>query len=166
VSVRNDAGWSKARKLNKHINTKADETSAWLSGDGMTLYFVSSRKKGYGGRDIYFAHKDKNGQWGRAHNLGRVINTPFDEDNPCLINNDQTLYFSSKGHYSMGGYDIFYSNYTDRNWSEPVNLGFPVNNTADNLGYTAINGGKAGYYSKINPHDPLREADVFHVTFK
>jgi hypothetical protein len=166
VSVRNDAGWTKAVKLNKHVNTKGDETSAWISADGKTLYFASSRKRSIGGRDIYFVRRDNSGQWGRAHNLGKVINTPFDEDNPCLTNNDLTLFFSSKGHYSMGGYDIFYSTCDDHNWSEPVNLGFPVNNTSDNLGFIALKGGKTGYYSKINPHDPLRESDVFHVTFK
>ena len=166
VSVRNNAGWSKAMKLNKHVNSKVDETSAWISADGKTLYFASSRKKGYGGKDIYLSRRNNSGQWGRAHNLGRVINTQFDEDNPCLTNNDKSLFFSSKGHYSMGGYDIFRTSFADRKWSEPVNLGFPVNNTADNLGFIAIQGGKSGYYSKINTNDPSREADVFHVTFK
>jgi tetratricopeptide (TPR) repeat protein len=166
VSVRNNTGWSKAVKLNNYINTKADETSAWTSVDGKTLYFVSSRKGGYGGKDIYFARRDSKNDWGKAHNAGRVINTPFDEESPCLTDGDSTLFFSSKGHFSMGGFDIFYTKYADHKWSEPVNLGFPINNTTDNLGFIAIRGGKSGYYSRINPTDPGKEADIFHITIR
>jgi len=166
VSVLNSSGWSKAEKLNKNINTRADETSAWLSPDGRMLYFASSRKGGYGGRDLYYSRRDNNNQWGKAHNLGRVINTSFDEDGPSVTLENNILYFSSKGHFSMGGFDIFYTSFRDNKWSEPVNLGFPINNTMDNLGYIAIRGGKAGYYSKINPDDPSREADIFRVAIK
>ena len=77
-----------------------------------------------------------------------MINTAFDEESPCVTNHDTTLFFSSKGHFSMGGYDIFYSSFSDKKWSEPVNLGFPINNTGDNFGYIAMQGGKKGYYSK------------------
>jgi tetratricopeptide (TPR) repeat protein len=166
VSVRIDSGWSKAEKLNSNINTKAVETSAWLSADGKTLYYVSSRKRGYGGKDIYFSRRDKNNQWGRSHNLGSVVNTAFDEESPCLTQNDSILFFSSRGHFSMGGFDIFYTGFTDHNWAEPVNLGFPVNNTADNLGYIAIRGGKTGYFSKIIPEDPAGESDIYKITIK
>jgi tetratricopeptide (TPR) repeat protein len=166
VSVHSVSGWSKAGKLNSNINTKADETSAWLSLDGKTLYFVSSRKRGYGGKDIYFSSRDMNNRWGRAHNLGGVVNTAFDEENPCLTQDDNTLFFSSRGHFSMGGFDIFYTRYADHAWGEPVNLGFPINNTADNLGFVAIRGGKTGYFSKINPADPAGEADIFRVSMK
>jgi tetratricopeptide (TPR) repeat protein len=166
LSVKNTSGWSKAEKLNMHINTKADETSAWLSDDGKTLYFASSRKGGYGGRDIYYARRNEDNQWGKAHNMGKMINTAFDEDDPCLTQEGNTLFFSSKGHYSMGGFDIFYSRFTDHKWSEPVNLGFPINNTSDNLGFIAIKEGKAGYYSRINAADPSREADIFRVLIK
>ena len=165
LSVRQAAGWSKAMKLKGNINSRADETSAWISADGKKLYFTSSRKRGQGGKDIYYVRRDQDGEWGRAHNLGKEVNTAFDEENPCLIN-DSTLFFSSKGHYSMGGYDIFSTSYRGNTWSEPVNLGFPVNDTGDNLGFVAIRNGKAGYYARMNLRDPLREADVYRVDFK
>jgi hypothetical protein len=102
-----------------------------------------------GGLDIYYSRKGPDGKWGRAHNAGNIINTPFDEDSPCLINNDKTLFFSSKGHYSMGGYDIFYTDYNGEKWTEPVNLGYPLNNTSDNTGLSVLNNGKEGYNSRI-----------------
>jgi hypothetical protein len=166
VSSLTDAGWSKATRLNDHVNSTADESSACISSDGRALYFASDRKGGYGGRDIYVSQRDSRNEWGKARNLGPVINTPFDEDTPCLINHDTTLFFSSKGHFSMGGYDIFYSNRQGKTWREPVNLGFPINNTGDNLGFAAVQGGKSGYYSKIDPADPAEEADIFRVTIQ
>jgi hypothetical protein len=166
VSLRMDSGWSKAEKLNSHINTNAEETSAWISEDGNTLYFVSSRKGGYGGKDIYFARRDKNNQWGKAHNMGKVINSPFDEETPCLTQKDSIMFFSSQGHFSMGGFDIFSSRCIEQKWKDPVNLGFPINNTADNLGFIAIRGGKTGYYAKINPADPAGETDIFKASIK
>jgi hypothetical protein len=130
------------------------------------LYFASSRKGGYGGNDIYVSVRDSKYRWGKPRNVGSMINTAFDEESPWLTNHDTTLFFSSKGHFSMGGYDIFYSSFSDKKWSEPVNLGFPINNTGDNLGYIALKGGKKGYYSKVNPAEPEGESDIFRVEIK
>jgi tetratricopeptide (TPR) repeat protein len=165
VSYRNNETWSKAEPLNSFINTKANETSACISADKKTLWFTSSRKGGEGELDIYFSQKDKNGQWGRAKNAGKIINTPFDEGSPYLANQDKTLFFSSKGHYSMGGFDIFYSSKNGKTWGEPVNIGFPINNTADNLGFVPLSNGITGYYSKINTTGGTSE-DIFKVTLK
>jgi hypothetical protein len=166
VSLRTSAGWSKATRLDDRINTSADESSACLSEDGKSLYFASTRKGGYGGSDLYVSVRDNNNRWGKPRNLGSMINTAFDEESPWVTNHDTTLFFSSKGHFSMGGYDIFYSNLEDKNWSEPVNLGFPINNTGDNLGYIALEGGKKGYYSKVNASEPDGESDIFSVEIK
>ena len=89
-------------------------------------------------------------QWGKAKNAGKIINSGFDEDSPCLTNGGNTLYFSSKGHYSMGGFDLFYSTKNGRKWSTPVNAGYPVNSTADNNSFVVKQGGKIMYGSKIN----------------
>ena len=166
VAYRTGSAWSKAEKLNKYINTKADEQSAWISSDGQTLWFVSSRRGGYGGTDIYFSRLDKNKNWGKAHNPGKTINTALDEESPCLTGRDNILFFSSKGHDSMGGFDIFYSEIQAGNWSKPVNLGFPVNNTSDNTGYIALNEGKTGYLSKINPADRSTAEDIFRIAIR
>jgi hypothetical protein len=166
VSRRTASGWSEATPLDDRINTAADESSACLSEDGKSLYFASTRKGGYGGNDLFVSVRDSKNRWGKPRNLGSMINTAFDEESPCVTNSDTTLFFSSKGHFSMGGYDIFYSNLSDKKWSEPVNLGFPINNTGDNFGYIALQGGKKGYYSKVNPAERDGESDIFSVELK
>ncbi len=165
-SSHSESGWSKATRMDDRINTAADESSAYVSEDGKSLYFASTRKGGYGGSDLYVSTRDNRNEWGKARNLGFVINTAFDEESPCVTNHDTTLFFSSKGHFSMGGYDIFYSSISDKKWSEPVNLGFPVNNTGDNFGYIALQGGKKGYYSKSNPMERDGESDIFRLELK
>lgn len=142
--------WSKAEKLNSNINSLSNETHASISGDGNLLYFTSDRHGGKRGLDIYVSEKDKSNQWSKAKKLGKVINTEFDEETPCITNGGKRLFFSSKGHYNMGGFDIFYSDYNGKNWSVPVNIGYPVNNTGDNLFYYPLNGGKVAYISKFD----------------
>jgi hypothetical protein len=95
-----------------------------------------------------------------------MINTAFDEECPWVINQDTTLFFSSKGHFSMGGYDIFFSNLGGKKWSEPVNIGFPINNTGDNLGYNALRGNKTGYYAKVDPAEPDAASDIFRIEIR
>jgi tetratricopeptide (TPR) repeat protein len=162
VSHKNGNDWSRAVKLNDNVNSAMDETSAWVSGSGV-LYFASTRKGGHGGSDLYFSRRGSNGDWGKPKNMGKVINTPFDEDSPCLIPGDSVLFFSSKGHFSMGGYDVFTARRTEKSWRDPDNLGFPINNTSDNTGYVALNGGFTGYYARINARDPSREEDIFEA---
>lgn len=165
VSFRNEESWSKAKPLGRHINTRAMETSACLSADKNTLWFTSSRPGGEGGLDIYYSQKNKDGQWGKARNAGKVINTPFDEEKPCLTYADRVLYFCSKGHYSMGGFDIFYTTKSGKSWTDPVNIGFPVNNTADNLGFAVLQNGVTGYLSKLSTNR-LAAEDIFRITLK
>jgi hypothetical protein len=96
VAYRKNNNWTKAESLGTSINSLADETWASQSSDGKKLWFTSARKGGKGGLDIYYAMRDNKGGWGRAHNAGRIINTPFDEESPFLSNNDRVLFFSSK----------------------------------------------------------------------
>lgn len=165
VSYRVDSTWSTAEKLNRSINSKSNETSAWISADGGTLFFSSSRRRGMGGKDIYCAKRKQSGEWGRAKNMGKTINTSFDEESPCLTNQDNTLYFSSQGHYNMGGFDVFFTNKSGNNWEEPVNAGYPLNNTGDNTGYVFLKGGMTGYYSKMNRSDATSE-DIYRVVIR
>ena len=157
VSVYHDNTWTKAKKLGNTINTNANETSACLSEDGQWLYFSSDRSGGKGGRDIYIAKRISGDQWGKAKNAGKIINSSFDEDSPCLTNHGKTLYFSSKGHYSMGGFDLFYANKTGKKWAIPVNVGYPVNTTADNNNMVVMQGGRIIYLAKINTADNTSE---------
>jgi hypothetical protein len=153
----------RAVPLNNSINSRAQETWGSISADKQTFWFTSSRKGGAGGLDIYFSLKDKNGQWGKARNAGKIINTPFDDESPCPANNNKTLFFSSKGHDSMGGFDIFYSVHDGKSWTNPLNVGYPVNNTSDNLGFVPLSNGATGFYSKINVADEMAE-DIYCVT--
>jgi tetratricopeptide (TPR) repeat protein len=164
VSYWRNSTWTKAVPLNKYINSEADETWASISSDGKTLWFTSSRKGGIGGLDIYYSSLDDKQQWGKAHNAGDVINTQFDEESPCLIDNDKILFSSSKGHYSMGGYDIFYTVLQGKNWKEPVNIGFPISNTADEKGYCPVEKGKSGYFARIGSQENDSTEDIFRVT--
>ena len=145
--------WSEAEKLSAKINSSSDETHACISEDGKSLYFTSDRRKGTGGLDIYVSEKNKNNQWSKSKNMGKVLNTKFDEDTPFITGNDKRLFFSSKGHYNMGGFDIFYSDKNARKWSVPVNIGFPINSTGDNLFFVPLKGGSIGYISKYNDED-------------
>jgi tetratricopeptide (TPR) repeat protein len=166
VSYRTDATWTKAVSLGSAINSAADETSASLSFDGKTLWFASNRKGGQGGADIYYAVRNKNNQWGKPKNAGKIINTAFDEDCPYPADNDLLLFFCSKGHYSMGGFDIFYTSKSDKNWKSPVNIGYPVNNTTDNSGFVPVFKGTAGYYSQFDNKDGSGSEDIYKVTLR
>ena len=160
---RGDA-WTKAERIPGKVNTGADETSAWLSADGSTLYFSSARRGGRGGLDIYYAVKNPEGDWINIRNAGKTVNSRFDEEFPCISANDSILFFSSKGHFNMGGYDVFYSQRIAKGWGLPVNVGYPVNNTGDNAGYVIIKGSEI-YYSRKNTSDGTGE-DIFHMTVK
>jgi tetratricopeptide (TPR) repeat protein len=147
-----DDRWGNVEKLNDRINTKYWESHATPSHDGKRLYFTSNRKGGFGGLDIYYAEKDSTGDWGTPVNLGPVINSRYNEDTPFLSEDDKTLFFSSRGHYNMGGYDIFKSHRNEKGeWSEPENLGYPVNTTDDDLFFSPVGDGSIGYYAKFSP---------------
>ncbi len=166
VSYLKDGKWTKAEKMGKNINTKYWESSATLAPDGKMLYFTSNRKGGYGGLDIYVSHyNEATGEWGPATNLGPVINTEFNEETPFLSKDGQTLYFSSQGHTSMGGFDIFYASRKNGGWSEPKNVGYPVNSTDDDLFFVPIVARVYGYYSMFDPEKSIGNTDIFRVEF-
>lgn len=143
-----DGKWSAIKKLNKNVNSKSWESHACLSRDGKTIYFSSDRKGGYGGFDIYKSQLNDKGEWGSAINLGSTVNTKFDDDTPFILDDDKTLYFSSEGHYNMGGFDIFYTYMMDENkWSLPLNLGYPINTPDDNLFMCPLSNGEFTYFA-------------------
>ncbi|MFO0321978.1 MAG: hypothetical protein ACK504_06095 [Bacteroidota bacterium] len=146
VSTYKGEDWSTPEKLNENINTKEWEGSCSITSDGRHLYFASDRPGGLGGRDLYVSEKINN-EWGPAVNLGPQINTKYDEDAPFIHPDCITLFFSSQGHKSIGGYDIMYSIKKENNWIEPVSMGIPLNTTEDDR-YFVINArGDVGYFS-------------------
>jgi len=119
--------WRAAEKLNKAINNNGWEPNEFISADGNTLYFSSSREGGFGGKDIYRSIKLTNGEWGKAINMGPTINTIYDEEAPCIHPDGVTLFFSSNRYRTKSVFDNFISTLTDSGWTTPVNVGYPLN---------------------------------------
>lgn len=158
--------YGKPEKLDKMINSGSDEIAASINEDGSIIYFASTRKGGYGGTDIYSCKKLSNGKWAEPQNLGPNINTPYDEDFPNISPDGQTLYFSSMGHTSMGGYDIFKSSLDEntQTFGKPRNIGYPVNTTFDDMNFRISKTGKYGYIATARPGG-LGDNDIYRVTF-
>lgn len=163
--------WTKAKDLNKNINTKAQETSASISYDARKLYFVSDRTKDefgnstLGGKDIFVCERQDNGKWGSPKNIGAPINTKYDEEGVFMHPDGVTMYFCSKRNGSMGGYDIFYSeNDGAGNWSEPTNIGYPVNTPDDDVFFVVAGNARYAYYSSAR-EDSYGLQDIYRITF-
>jgi outer membrane protein OmpA-like peptidoglycan-associated protein/tetratricopeptide (TPR) repeat protein len=165
-SERNANGeWGPPVPLPGIINSSFNEKSISMSSDERTLYFASDRPGGFGGIDIYRATLDSKGQWSNVRNLGPKINTEFDEEGPFIDQDNVTLYFSSKGHKGMGGHDIFKSvfNPETNEWSDPENLGYPINTPDDDVYFVASSDGKRAYYSSVR-EDGMGYTDIYMIT--
>lgn len=156
--------WSKPQSLGDNINTKDYETSISMTADGNTIYFSSNRPGGSGGLDIYMSRKTPEGKWGPAVNLGPTINTTYDEDAPFIHADGQTLYFSSRGHAGMGGYDIYRSERNeDGTWSNPENLGYPINTADQDIYFVLSADNKHGYYASAK-EGGSGEKDIYIIS--
>lgn len=158
------SGWSKLKNL-KEINSEFHESSACMSVDGKTLYFVSDRPGGEGGRDIYMSTLDAENKWGKPVNMGSDINTSFDEDRIYVHPYTKALFFSSKGHNSLGGYDIFVCEYQNGTWAKPKNLGYPVNDVDDDFSFVVTDDMKHGYYSSFKENGK-GDKDIYFIDFE
>lgn len=157
--------WKTPEKLGKNINSRYWETHACFCDDEeKRLYFTSNRKGGIGGIDIYYSeYNEEKQEWGPAQNLGPQINTPYNEETPFMTKDGKRLYFSSQGHDGMGGFDIFYTERIGENeWSEPVNIGYPINTTDDDLFFCPVQNGHAGYIAKYGK-DGYGNQDIYRV---
>ncbi len=156
-----DGRWSSAERVGRPVSRRrSNETHASISGDGETLYFTSDRSGGYGGLDIYRATLNRRGRWDDVENLGPTINTPFNEETPFPTSDGKYLFFSSEGHNSMGGYDIFYAETEDL--SNVHNAGYPLNNTGDNIFFFPLDNGETGYIS-LYGEDSYGQKDIYKV---
>jgi hypothetical protein len=151
--------WGPIKKLNANINTKFFESHASISFNGKKLYFTSNREDGQN-LDIYVSEKDGSGDWGVPRKLNNAINTSFNEDTPFITKDDTVLFFSSEGHNSMGGYDIFRSAYRNGEWNNPTNVGSPINTTEDDRFFSPVNDGLNAYYSM--PTD-YKKREIFYL---
>ena len=148
VSFRRGENWSEPENLGPDVNSTSWDSQPCLSADGRTLYFVSSRRGGFGGSDIWKSKLMADGSWSPPVNLGGTINTSANEMAPFIHEDGHTLYFSSAGHPGMGGADLFVSRLNeDGSWSKPRNLGYPVNTRNDEINLVINAGGDAAYIS-------------------
>jgi outer membrane protein OmpA-like peptidoglycan-associated protein/tetratricopeptide (TPR) repeat protein len=153
--------WSKPYNLGPKINSTSWDSHPSISADGRTLYFLSTRPGGYGAEDIWYSTLDSTNHWNDARNIGPVINTPYREFTPFIYADGNTLYFSSEGHPGMGGLDIFYSTKDGNgNWSEPKNLGYPINTPNIESGFVLSPNGKTAFFAaeEKNQHNNI---DIF-----
>lgn len=154
--------WSEPKSLGPNINTEYHESSAWFSFDKKWLYFVSDRPDlSIGGSDIFRSRwNERNQTWGEPENLGRKVNSQYDEDGIFVHPDGKTIYFSSEGHNSMGGFDIFSAEIENGVWSKPVNLGWPINSPGDDVYFVVTADGKKGYFSSVRP-DGFGKDDLY-----
>jgi len=132
-----DKRWYPAESMGKPINSKFFESHASFSPDMKKLYFTSNRNESIGAMDIFVSELTADSTWGEPVNLGPTINTQLNEETPTISPDGKRLYFSSQGHNSIGGFDVFYSELQeDGSWGEPVNLGYPLNSTDDDFTIT------------------------------
>ncbi|MCD6066392.1 MAG: WD40-like Beta Propeller Repeat [Bacteroidetes bacterium] len=167
ISEKDDAGnFRKPVLLDKNINTPSDEIAASLTAEGDMIYFASNRAGGLGGIDIYMSRKQPNGSWSVPMNMGPIVNTPYDEDFPNISQDGKVLFFSSKGHTSMGGYDIFKVSYNDETsaWENAKNIGYPVNTTGDDMNFRSSKNARYGYISSLR-EGGMGDYDIYRVIF-
>ena len=148
-----DGEWKVGTKVEGINDPVYWDSQPSIASDGKTLYFASDRKGGRGGVDLYVTVKDmKTGIWSKPENMGPVINTNADEKSAFIHSDFQTLYFSSDGHPGVGGFDIFFSKKgDDGKWSEPKNIGIPINTERDDLGFFVSTDGHLGYFASNEP---------------
>jgi len=164
TSIKKDDGsWAKPKPLDKNINSTYFESSACITADGKTLYFVSERiKDGFGNGDIYSARKIGS-IWSKPENLGPVINTINDEIGVFIHPDGKTLFFSSNGHNNMGGHDIFMSTIQDDGkWSEPLNLGYPINTPKEEIHFILTTNGQKAYLSSSRDNG-MGKTDIYEI---
>lgn len=157
--------WSEPEKMGKAINSSFHESSASISYDGKQIYIVSERiDDSYGGRDIFLCSQNAKGKWEVAQNAGTVINTEYNEEGVFIVPDGKTMFFSSEGHSSMGGFDIFKSTWVNGAWSKPENIGYPINTPDDDVFFVISASGKHGYYASVKP-DGFGDRDIYLITF-
>ena len=159
-SAFNDGRWSSPSNLRAPVNTSYWESQPSISADGLTLFFSSSRPGGLGGKDLWYSRMNSKHEWTVPVNMGKTINTDGDEMSPFIHFDGRTLYFSSDGRPGMGGFDIFMTRMnSDSTWTEPKNLGYPINTYNDEMGLIIESNGQKAYFSSVR--DNANGKDIF-----
>jgi hypothetical protein len=155
--------WSPAQPVHGAINSNANERHASFSPDGKRIFFSSDRRGGTGGFDIWYSDRLADGQWGEPVNMGETINSIEDETSAFIAPNEGRFIFASKGHFNMGGFDLFRcERQADGSWGSPTNFGFPINTTGDDTYYIPLNDGLSGLYSRFT-NEAIGMTDLWYI---
>jgi len=165
-SKQNGGDWGAPVKLNSNINSKAREGDSYITPNGLTIFFATGKYSEDNNLDLYYSTRTAGGDWGPAKSMGGVINTKYDDDAPYLSRDGKTLYFASKGHNTMGGYDIFKSSYDSigRKWGRPENMGYPINTPDDDSYYRLAPDGTYAYLSSYRIGG-FGEKDIYTINY-
>ncbi len=170
--------WTKPKPMPKPINSKYHEVAISFFPDGKKAYFVSDRPGGHGKKDIWETNLQDDGSYSTPVPLSDVINTPYNERSVFIHKSGKIMYFSSEGHKTMGGYDIFRTEMDDEgNWTTPVNMGYPINTPGDDVTFVTSPDDKRGYFASLKLNSkgeydiytyifPERDADRDNIALK
>ena len=158
--------WKRPGKISSRLRSDQAEGSVFFTQTGDTIYFISADEKlTQGGKDIMISVRDSKGRWRDPENLGSLVNSKYNEEGIFLTPDGKEMFFSSQGHNSMGGYDVFYTyKQDDGTWADPENIGYPVNTPDDDLFFRLSANGKHAYYSSIR-EGGVGAKDIYKITF-
>ncbi|MBS9524866.1 OmpA family protein [Litoribacter alkaliphilus] len=162
VTYKVNGKWQRPTNMGKNVNSRQWDSQPSLSADGSILFFSSNRRGGYGGNDIWYSVRQIDGSWGEAKNLGEGVNTPKDEVSPFIYFNNELLFFASNGHLGFGGMDIFMSRMENGVFSEPENLGYPINDHQDQLALFITAQRDFAYYTENSFKDGRLDASYLY----
>jgi outer membrane protein OmpA-like peptidoglycan-associated protein/tetratricopeptide (TPR) repeat protein len=163
-SAFNNGQWTHPYNLGSPVNSSAWESTPSISADGNLLIFSSNRQGGFGGKDLWYSVLRENGKWSVPVNLGDKINTPGEEMSPFIHFDGRTLYFTSDGRPGMGGFDIYLSKMNeDSTWTEPRNLGYPINTSSDDMGLVIETSGQKAYFSSKRNNSAGKDIFFFNL---
>ncbi|HSH65569.1 MAG TPA: hypothetical protein VLB84_07185 [Bacteroidia bacterium] len=164
-STQKNGKFQRMKKLSANVNSDF-ETAGSITKDGEIIFFASERSGGEGATDIYMARKLPNGNWAQAQNLGKTVNTKYREDFPEIAPDGKTLYFSSQGHAGMGDFDLFKTEWDQESntWSEPKNLGYPVNSVGDDRCISFTEDNRVAYISAVRDGG-YGDLDIYRIKF-
>ncbi|WP_291785305.1 OmpA family protein [Cecembia sp.] len=166
VAYKVNGQWQRSQNMGKSVNSRSWDSQPSLSADGRILFFSSNRRGGYGGNDIWYSLRMEDGSWSEAKNLGPVINTAKDEVSPFIYFNNEILFFASNGHEGFGGMDLFVSRVKNGEFTEPENLGYPINDHQDQFSLFITAQRDYAYYTESQyDHGKVERSYLYRFKF-
>lgn len=162
VAYKINGAWQRPTNMGTKVNSRSWDSQPSLSADGRILFFSSNRKGGFGGNDIWYSVRQKDGTWSEAKNLGNTVNTEKDEISPFMFFNNEILFFASEGHQGFGGMDIFLSRVKNGDFQAPENLGLPINDQLDQVALFITAKKDYAYYTELNASDGAKDRSFLY----